>query len=277
MCPSPMRPEVIEVECKSILNRSRIPGIDYTVNPYLGCGHGCLYCYAVFLKRFAHIRGEWGTFVEVKANAPLVLQKQIKKSRPGLVNFSTVTDPYQPLERKYQLTRRCLEVLAGTDFDVSVLTKSDLVLRDLDVLGRCRVRDLGITVTTLDEEVRRAFEPGAPSTKRRLGALEELVSRGYAPWVFLGPVLPFFSDQPDRLEEILSELAAAGTGEVLVDTMNLKGENRSSVMGLIRKDYPEAYEYYLEVYRDCKSYRERLRRDILEASRELSLNISFCF
>ena len=140
--PEPCR--LTEVRCRSILNRSRIPGIDYTVNPYLGCAHGCVYCYARFMVKFASLPAAWGGFVEVKTNAAEVLRKQIARSPGGLVSLSTVTDPYQSVEKKYGITREILIELADRGFPVSVLTKSDLVLRDADVLRRFPREDVEV-------------------------------------------------------------------------------------------------------------------------------------
>jgi len=126
---------VREIDCKSILTRSGIPVVDYAVNPYVGCQHGCAYCYAGFMKRFTGHREQWGQFVDVRVNAPQGLARQLKRAKPGTVSLGTVTDVYQPLERKYCLARGCLQALTPYDsFPTTVLTKSALVLHDLDVL-----------------------------------------------------------------------------------------------------------------------------------------------
>src|SRR5512138_999988 len=121
-----------EVRVKGILSRSKV--YDYVVNPYTGCQHGCSYCYARFMKKFTGHREPWGEFVDVKINAPDLLQKEIIKKKPGMVWVSGVCDPYQPLESRYRLTRRCLEVLALHRWPVIVQTRSPLVTRDLDLL-----------------------------------------------------------------------------------------------------------------------------------------------
>ena len=273
-----MKTVVTDVECKSILNRSRIPPVDYSINPYLGCGHGCRYCYAVFMKKFAAEDGPWGSFVRAKVNAPAVLARQLRRAGDGLVTLSTVTDPYQPAERRYQLTRRCLIELAGSGLEVSVLTKSDLVLRDIDVLKDCGVREVRFTITTLDEGAVRAFEPGAPSVRRRLAALEELNSRGITTGVFIGPVLPFFSDSVEALGSLFRGIEEAGTTEVLLDSINLgKKDVRANVMGLVREAYPELVERFNGIIGGHSAYRQELRRTALAAASGLSVNVSFCF
>src|SRR4030043_2086170 len=119
---------VRDIECKSILAKSPIPGLCYAINPYVGCAHGCVYCYAVFMKRFTGHEEEWGTFVDIKVNAPDVLTRQLKRAKPGNISFGTVTDAYQPLERENGITRACLEALLDHPLPVSILTKSALVL-----------------------------------------------------------------------------------------------------------------------------------------------------
>lgn len=139
---------VREVPCKSILNRSGIG--DYSLNCYTGCAHGCVYCYARFMQRFHPHPEPWGKFVDVKVNAVDVLKRQLRRAEPGDVFVSSACDGWQPLEGERRLTRRCCELLLEHGFQVNVLTKSDLVLRDLDLFAGRRAR-IGVTITTLDE------------------------------------------------------------------------------------------------------------------------------
>jgi DNA repair photolyase len=151
------------------------------------------------MKCFTGHNEEWGTFVDAKVNATEVLAQQMRRTKPGNVVLSTVTDAYQPLERKYQITRACLEVLTAYDgstelaevFPVSILTKSDLVLRDLDLLRRLGDVEVGFTIATLDEDARQALEPRASPVPARLAALAELSQAGIKTWVFCGPLLPY--------------------------------------------------------------------------------------
>lgn len=215
---------VHEITCKSLLNKSGIPGIDYSVNPYTGCLHACSYCYARFMARHTAHGMEWGTFCDVKINAAAVLEKEIRKRPPGLVSLSTVTDPYQAAEEKYGLTREILIRLADSDFTVSILTKSALVLRDLDILkrfGKDRI-EVGFSINTADEAVRKAFEPGAPPVSDRLEALSALHDAGIATWVFIAPVLPALTLRSlDTLLPVLEKHA----DRVLIDGLNVKAGN----------------------------------------------------
>ncbi|MFU8856876.1 MAG: SPL family radical SAM protein [Deferrisomatales bacterium] len=217
--PSP-KPELLalrEIQAKSVLTRSRIPGADYCVNPYVGCSHACRYCYASFMKRFTGHTEPWGSFVDARVNAPEVLERQLRRARPGPVLLSSVTDPYQPLEGRYRLTRGCLEALLRHRFPVDILTKSPLVLRDLDVLEGAEGVEVGLTVTSDDERMREVFEPGAPPLEARLDALRRLRARGVPTYAFVGPILPM---DPERLADQLRGLA----GRFYVDRMNYVGK-----------------------------------------------------
>ena len=202
-------------QAKSLLSKSRIEGIDYCVNPYVGCSHGCRYCYAVFMKRFSGHQEPWGTFVDAKINGVSVLERQLSKAPRGLVLMSSVTDPYQPLEQKLRLTRGCVEALARHDFPLQVLTKSPLVLRDIDLFSTLSAVEVGITLTTDDEKMRRLFEPHAPPIRERTGALRRLSQGGIRTYAFLGPILPM---DPERLVHMIEPYVTS----VLIDRMNYR-------------------------------------------------------
>ena len=212
-----------EIEAKSILSKSGIGGISYCVNPYIGCSHGCVYCYASFMKRFTGHREPWGSFVDVKVNAPQLLEKQARRNLDGVVILSSVTDPYQPAEARWQVTRGCLEALAGKRLHVEVLTKSPLVLRDLDLLKTFENISVGITITTDDDSVRNIFEPGAPSIKARIEALKTLHRNGIPTYAFVGPVLPM---DP----RILAGKIRPHVERVLIDRMNYPLKTKSLYM-----------------------------------------------
>lgn len=179
-----------EIIAKSILTKSGIPGADYCINPYIGCFHGCRYCYATFMKKYTNHEEPWGSFVDVKMNAPEILRRQLKRAVKGTIIISSVTDAYQPVEGRYKLTRRCLEELLSYQFPVGILTKSPLVLRDMDIIKKFRDIEVGITITTNDERIRKIFEPKAPPVEARIQTLKRLHENGIRTYVFIGPVLP---------------------------------------------------------------------------------------
>jgi DNA repair photolyase len=249
---------VREIECKSILTKSGIEGVGYAINPYVGCEHGCVYCYATFMKRFTGHKEEWGTFVDVKVNAAEVLAKQLRRAKPGNITFGTVTDAYQPLGKEYGITRACLEVLVGYDFPVSILTKSALVLRDLDLIKRLKDVEVAFTITTLDDEVRRRFEPWSSPILERLKALRRLNEAGIHTWAFCGPVLPFVANGEVELDALFGELKRAGVGYVLVDSLNLRGAAWGRVRKALEAYYPDLVEAYRALLTDRKPYHEAL-------------------
>lgn len=199
-----------EIYARSILSKSKV--FDYAVNPYIGCQHGYTYCYARFMKRFTGHREPWGEFVDVKVNAPDLLEREIGKKPPGRVWLSGVCDPYQPVERRYQLTRECIEILAQHDWPITVQTKSAFVLRDMDLFKRANKLEVGLTISTGDERIKQLFEPNVPSVKERIKALEELHIEGIRTYAMIAPMLPGM--------EGLVEWLKGKVDYVLIDRMN---------------------------------------------------------
>ncbi len=245
---------VREIECRSILTKSGIDGVDYALNPYVGCGHACVYCYATFMKRFTGHTEPWGTFVDVKVNAAEVLARQLRRARPGNINFGTVTDAYQPLEAGYGITRACLEALVGWEQPVTILTKSALVLRDLDLIRQFRDVEVAFTITTLDDETRQRFEPGASPIAARLEALGALNGAGIRTWAFCGPLLPFLSDGEAQVDALFTALKQVGVGSVLVDSLNLRGAAWGNVWQVLETHYPDLVPGYRSLATDRKPY-----------------------
>jgi DNA repair photolyase len=199
---------------KSALTKTGIAAFDYCLNPYTGCGHACRYCYVNLMKRFfGHARDEWGSFIDFKANVADVLKREVSKKKPGHVYLSSVTDPYQPLEKEMQLTRGCLEILLEAGWPVTIQTKSSLILRDIDLLERFDEIEAGITVTTDQDSIRRMFEPYSSSIPARIRALEKMKAKGIPTYAFVGPILPM---NPEGLAKRLKQ----AVDEVLIDKMN---------------------------------------------------------
>lgn len=181
--------KITEVEARSILNRSRI--FDYCLNPYTGCSHACHYCYAsLFMRRYSGHPEPWGQFVDIKLNAPELLRKQLPRTRKGTIWIASVCDPYQPVEKLYQLTRKCLLELRSYNFPVFIQTKSDLVVRDIDILKDPSSLEVGFSLATDNDRTAALFEPGASPVSRRFKALETLKKHNLRTFVFIGPLLP---------------------------------------------------------------------------------------
>jgi DNA repair photolyase len=263
-----------EVRCKSILGRSGIGGMDYAVNPYLGCSHACAYCYARFMRRMGHPGEPWGSFVDAKVNAIERLREEAAKKPTGKVLLSSVTDAYQPLEKKYRLTRECLGVLLEHGFSVDVLTKSDLILRDLDLIQKFDDVEVGLTVTSLDDSVRRAFEPGASPIQARLDALKRFSDEGIRTYAFLGPILPYLTDE--HLEELLNKLADR-VNRLIVDRLNIKCGNMPDIRRVLEAHYPDLSPMFEAALATDSDYYRGLRSKISDMCRDRSIPVDIVF
>ena len=208
------------VKASTACSPSKLPGLDWALNPYRGCSHGCIYCYSPDVLRMKNWQ-DWGTFVEVRKNIPVLLAKQ-KKKMSGVIGLGTVTDPYQQAEEESKVTRYCLEQLATSKCTVCVQTKSDLIVRDIDLLQRMKNVEVGFTINTMDEIIASKREPGAPSPKRRVEALRQLSEAGISTWVFLGPVIPLLNDSRDLLEDVIQQVKDAGASKLMYDRLRLK-------------------------------------------------------
>jgi len=193
---------------------------DYCVNPYAGCANACVYCYARFATRFSHPHEEWGSFVDVRVNADLVVQRQLVRAHPGGVYMSSVCDSWQEPEAHYQVSRRCLEHLLNAHFPLILQTKNALVERDFDLLAGCDNVRLGVTVTTTDSATAALFEPGASPPVERLRVLREARRLGLQTFVFLGPLLPGVSDRGEGLRQLMAVVAELRPDFVFVDRLN---------------------------------------------------------
>jgi len=216
--------KIAEKLCRSALSKTKVSAYDYTVNPYTGCLHACVYCYANFMRRFSgHLQDPWGSFVDVKTNLLDVLARELPRRSGGRVWFSSVCDPYQQVEARYRLTRGAIELLLAYEkFSISILTKNALVLRDLDLLSQMKDRvDVGFTITTFSREAQPFFEPNSSSIKDRINALRKLNEVGVGTWVFIAPMLPYVTEL--ELKEGLRQLAEAGVKKLMTDRYNARG------------------------------------------------------
>lgn len=209
------------VQCKSASSPSRLPGLDWALNPYRGCGHACAYCYAQDVTRF-EMDEPWGETVEVKVNFVQKLKRELEKGARGVYGLGTVTDPYQPLEKRHELSRGSLALLKKACAKVSVLTKSDLVLRDLDLMRGWYGLEVGISVSCLDDRSSRIVEPGAPPPNRRFEALERMAGEGVSVYLMLAPVIPSLGDSDESLTEMVERAASSSVKSIIWDKYNPK-------------------------------------------------------
>ncbi len=263
----------VEINVKSVLTRQRFRDNwfwnRYTINPYRGCQFACNYCDAITEKYLVHEDyRDFSRVIYVKKNCVEVLKKQVRKAKPDVVALSGVTDPYQPAEKKYELTRKVLEVLAENSFPVNIGTKGDLVLRDMDILKEISEKtwcSVSFTIITFNRDLLRHFEPYAPPPEKRLKAIEKLRSEGIEAGVNFIPIIPFFLDSKENLEEVISKVSGRA-GYVLIGSgMTLRSNQRIRFMELLKRNFPSYVEKYLKLYGDREhpppSYLVKINRE----------------
>lgn len=274
--------EVREIQAKSILSKTTLKDadFDYSINPYTGCRFGCVYCYASFMCRFVGKKiNDWGNFVFAKVNSAELLEKEIKrlpnKGKGEVIWFSSVTDPYQGVEAKYKLTRKCLSVLSDYDFlgTVSILTKSDLVLRDVDIFKKFKNFDVGLTITSTDDKISRFFEKLAPPVSARLAALKKLHNDGFRTYAFLGPLLPHILSDEKELDKLFFKVAETGNKEIYVEYLN----PGNYLLGRLRAEIPDIDSKVWEQLLNSKNktFREEWDKRILDMVKKYGLKLRF--
>lgn len=238
-----------EISAKGIITKSNLPASDFVINPYVGCSHACIYCYARFMKRFSGHAESWGSFVDAKINAPTLIPERSAKYSGKSVFLSSVTDPYLPLEKSYRLTRDILQRLIPLKPALGILTKSALVVRDIDLLLQFERCDVGITITSLDETLRKKIEPGTSSVTQKIDALKELNKAGLRTYVFIGPILPFLTDW-----KAIIEATKEYADEYLFENLNMHGSIASDIHSFLNAHYPSLSARYREIYSPSSGY-----------------------
>lgn len=208
--PVPAAPRIGEIRTRTALPASRLPGLDFALNPYVGCQHDCLYCYAPYVTKKQ--REDWTT-VLARTDLPQVLSKEIR-GKKGMIGLGTVTDPYQEAERHMLITRRCLMEIIPHGLSVSVLTKSDLIVRDIDLYKELK-GEVGVTITSVNDEMSRMLEPGAPLPCRRIQALRRLADEGLNAYALIGPLLPLLTGRD--VNDMVEALSSTGIEWVMLD------------------------------------------------------------
>lgn len=255
--------KVNHIETKSVMTKSNTPIGGYSVNPYVGCPHACKYCYASFMKRFTGHTEEWGTFMDVK-DWPEI--KNPKKYAGQKVIIGTVTDGYNPLEETYKNTRRLLEELKDSGADILICTKSDLVLRDLDLLKEINENSrltVSWSINTLDEEFKDDMD-AAVSIERRLAAMKEVYAAGIRTICFISPVFPGITDIEAIIDRTKDQCDL-----VWLENLNLRGGFKADIMKYISDKHPDLVPLYDEIYnKKNRSYFETLEKKAEELAKK---------
>jgi len=242
-------------EAKSVVTKSNIPGIDYVINPYTGCQHGCIYCYAEFMKRFTNHKGDiWGDFLDIKSYPWEKINPEKYDGKNILL--SSVTDPYLPLEKKFENTRKILSQLKDTSASISILTKSQLVTRDIDLFRQFENIEVGVSLNTLDSEFARKIEPLASRPIDRLKALEKIHQEGIKTYVFVSPIFPKITDYQEIIQNSLKF-----ADYYRFENLNFRPHNIGRIYEIVEKTYPNLLPFYKSLRKD-QSYWELLEKDI---------------
>lgn len=249
--------EYLEIECKSALNPVKGMGFGWSLNPYTGCEHRCAFCYVrAFERRADRPSGDrYGRTVRIKLNVAGVLRGELSRKnwRKETVVIGAATDPYQPAEGRYRLTRQCLQTLRDFSNPAALITRGPMIVRDIDVLTELACRaSLHITfsIPTVDDDVWRRTEPGTAHPRQRLRAIEKLVTAGIDVGVGMAPILPGLSDRPDRLEAVVVAARAAGATGLWAGMLHLKDGTREHFMAVLARHWPELVPRYEQAYRE---------------------------
>ena len=255
---------VKEIFVKDIMTKSNLPVSDYSVNPYVGCTHSCKYCYASFMKRFTGHEECWGEFLDVKIWNPI---KDPHKYDGKEIFISSVTDPYNPLEEKYQRTRELLKQLQGTTAKISIQTKSDLVLRDLDLIKTFKDIRIGFSINTLDENFKDDMDK-AVSIKRRIDAMKKLNSEGIRTTCFISPIFPEITDVKAIINEVKNCCQF-----IWLENLNLRGTFKPDIMKYIKETHNDLLPLYENIYsKNDNSYWINLDKELRLFAKKLGLN-----
>ena len=228
-----------EIKTKTVLSKSNLPVCEYSVNPYVGCSHACKYCYASFMKRFPGHSEEWGRFLDVKHWDKI---KNPKKYSGKELFIGSVTDPYNPQEKIYGRTRALLEQLKGSGAKLSIATKSDLILRDLDLIKSFPDARVSWSINTLDENFKNDMDR-AVSIERRLNAMKKFHEAGIRTTCFISPIFPCITDVKAIIEQ-----ARDHCNLIWLENLNLRGGYKAVIMDYIARKYPQLVSLYRAIY-----------------------------
>lgn len=227
------------IETKDYLSKSKLPASDYVINPYVGCPHACKYCYASFMKRFTGHEEEWGSFIDIKkCEKPI----NVKRIEGKSIFISSVTDCYNVFEKKHKVTRKILEQIVDSDCEVTISTKSVLVLRDIDLLRKFKNLKVAISLNTLDERFQENMDK-ASKIQERLRALKILHDEGIYTVLFMSPIFPYITEC-----ERLIDISKDSVCEYWFENLNLRGTYKKAILNYIKQNYPQLLEKYKQIY-----------------------------
>lgn len=248
--------KINSIQTNNIITKSKLPASDFVINPYIGCTHNCLYCYAEFMKKFTHHTSEkWGSFLDIKNFGSLKYKNNYKDK---LFLISSVTDPYNKYEVIYKKTQKILEQLLKFDSNFEILTKSPLVIRNLELIKKFKNIKVGISIAFHKDDDRKIFEPNAPPIISRMNALKKLNEAGIETYVFISPIFPMITD----ISSIIDSTKLYTTSYVF-ENLNLRGEYKKNILYLIKRKYPNIFSIYEEIFnQNSILYWDKLLKEI---------------
>ena len=250
-----------EEPCKSATNRVKGMGFHWSLNPYMGCAHQCTFCYVRAFERRAGrpFDARYGTSIRVKVNVAEVLAGELRRPswKGEHIAIGAATDPYQPAEGRYRLTRACIEALGAAGNQFSIITRGPMIVRDIDVLQEASRRahvSVTFSVPTIDDDVWRRTEPSTAHPKQRLRAIRELVDAGIKASVGMAPILPGVSDDPEQLAAVVRAAREAGATGIWANLLYLKPGTREHFLENLARDWPEQLPHYERLYANGRAY-----------------------
>lgn len=228
-----------EIKVNDYITKSKLPDADYVINPYVGCPHKCRYCYASFMKRFTNHLEPWGDFIDIKRCDKPLNKNKLKGKK---IFLSSVTDCYNPYEKKYCLTRNILKELVDVDCELSISTKSALIVRDLDILTKLKNVKVAFSINTLSEDFKGIMD-NAASITARLTALKKCYDAGIYTILFMSPIFPLITDYQEIIESTKEYVS-----EYWFEDLNLRGPYKKEILKIIKDQYPQHYSVYENIY-----------------------------
>ena len=261
---------VKERNVSDILTRSKLPDADYVINPYIGCANRCMYCYAEFMKRFVHMQEDWGEFIIVKNWEKKIDLNKISGKK---VLISSVTDPYNKWEEKFRKTEQILNELKDTTARIEVLTKSTLLMRDLDLLKKINNLRIGVSLGIMDESLCKILEPGASTVQERLKMIDTLSRHGFKVYIFLSPYFPGISDYR-KCADVLGNKVESYAFE----NLNLRGGYKYRILDFIKNQLNHLYSIYVDIYLNKNlNYWYKLENEIIAFMKSRQYNFRMYF
>lgn len=272
---------VEEIQIKKALNKlnSKFLPYKYDLNVYRGCSHHCQYCYALYSHKYLE-NGSFFDTIYVKTNIVEALEKELssKRWKREVVNLGGVTDSYQPIEEKYKIMPEVLKLMIKYKTPIVISTKSDLILRDVDLLeelAKIASVNVAVTITTMDENIRNKIEPGAKSSEKRIEVLKKLANKNIGLGLHLMPILPMITDSEENIENIFREVSKVPIDYVICGFLNLRSTTRVNFLDFIKKDFPNLFQEYLKLYQSPfinKEYSKNVYEKIYKLRRKYNIS-----